>query len=645
MATKKKQSASCKPTHSLSTRPATTYPDWDNFSRTTQNDWFRVGITNSVSAFYDARISYDRNSNISKVLEPLYVMNTTSKDVFDVLYSNDNLNRLTATDQGHWTGSVISDTTNYETWSLTQTGNWASYVQDIDKNSSVNVNVSTNALPFSDEDDTRNPSSNFNGANEFIGSVTRYIGTGSGSTTQSLNYANAYDAVGNMVDDKVNYLYKYDAFGRLVEVKTLGSALVAEYRYNALGYRTGWHYDADKDSSVESGSPGDDPWYWFAYNERWQEVATFRYTDSDPKQRVIHNAAGIAGTGNSSYIDSVILTDTHSGSWTAAASGSLATRRYFLQNWRNDVVATTTDAGDPYEYVRYNAYGVPTTFPAADANRDMTTNSTDETDWLTVFSGGSAAVVIGADINKDDLYPDTADFDFMTAESALTTKRGGFNKVGTGNPGPSLRFAYAGYAWDPAIKSYHVRHRVYSAEMGRWLTRDPTGYVDGTGLMQYAQSHPITSVDPDGLCICVTRWGPVSVGTPTYTGCFFGLFGCNCGYTNSGCTQFCTGFNLITKCVFGVWVVVPVPCVTTVSAPCTPPGGSTPGSPYPPWVWPAPCCNVGSAVICPGPGGWTPMPGLPVRTWPKLPGEGAVIDFLVSNPTASCGASGEIVAE
>jgi len=45
---------------------------------------------------------------------------------------------------------------------------------------------------------------------------------------------------------------------------------------------------------------------------------------------------------------------------------------------------------------------------------------------------------------------------------------------------------------------YHVRHRVYDAENGRWTRRDPLGYVDGMGLCEYCRSQPVIGVDPHG---------------------------------------------------------------------------------------------------------------------------------------------------
>ena len=77
-------------------------------------------------------------------------------------------------------------------------------------------------------------------------------------------------------------------FGRLRQVKnTSSSALVAEYRYNGLDFRIGWHYDTDTDGDVDSN----DPWYSFAYDEAWRQVATFRGSDAGPKEVFIYHAA------------------------------------------------------------------------------------------------------------------------------------------------------------------------------------------------------------------------------------------------------------------------------------------------------------------------------------------------------------------
>jgi hypothetical protein len=80
----------------------------------------------------------------------------------------------------------------------------------------------------------------------------------------------------------------------VVEVRNRsGGALVAEYRYNGLGFRTGGHYDINN----SGGTDGSDVWLWFCHDERWRVVATFRHTDSNPKEVFIHHNAGLGGSG------------------------------------------------------------------------------------------------------------------------------------------------------------------------------------------------------------------------------------------------------------------------------------------------------------------------------------------------------------
>jgi YD repeat-containing protein len=161
-------------------------------------------------------------------------------------------------------------------------------------------------------------------------------------STNDVNYwpggsGDAYSKAGELLDDKVNYTYVYDAWGRLRQVKNRStSAVVSEYRYNALGYRIAWHYDVTSASSPfgPDGTVNDtDPWYFFAYNDRWQKWGVIRGTsssgtitlDANPKEIFVHHKAGAGGFGGSSYIDSVLLLhgrDT-SAEWRLAAGLTL----------------------------------------------------------------------------------------------------------------------------------------------------------------------------------------------------------------------------------------------------------------------------------------------------------------------------------
>lgn len=63
-----------------------------------------------------------------------------------------------------------------------------------------------------------------------------------------------------------------------------------------------------------------------------------------------------------------------------------------------------------------------------------------------------------------------------------------------GNP-----WAWTGQRYDAGVGLYHFLFRSYSPELGRWLQRDPAGYVDGVNLLEYTSGVPTSSVDPLGL--------------------------------------------------------------------------------------------------------------------------------------------------
>jgi RHS repeat-associated protein len=60
---------------------------------------------------------------------------------------------------------------------------------------------------------------------------------------------------------------------------------------------------------------------------------------------------------------------------------------------------------------------------------------------------------------------------------------------------------YAGYIFNaelPGAGVYTVRHRHYDPDLGRWIQRDPLGYVDGMGLYEYVRGAPMSLIDPLG---------------------------------------------------------------------------------------------------------------------------------------------------
>jgi len=66
---------------------------------------------------------------------------------------------------------------------------------------------------------------------------------------------------------------------------------------------------------------------------------------------------------------------------------------------------------------------------------------------------------------------------------------------------------YCGYRFDAETGLYHVRYRYYHPTLGRWVTRDPAGYLDGANLYVYVSDNPATALDPTGLWTKVRRAG------------------------------------------------------------------------------------------------------------------------------------------
>jgi len=66
------------------------------------------------------------------------------------------------------------------------------------------------------------------------------------------------------------------------------------------------------------------------------------------------------------------------------------------------------------------------------------------------------------------------------------------------NSANSNRYTYTGREWDEGLSLYHYRARMYAPLSGRFISRDPLGYVDGFLLLQYVLSNPVRFVDFSG---------------------------------------------------------------------------------------------------------------------------------------------------
>ena len=118
-------------------------------------------------------------------------------------------------------------------------------------------------------------------------------------------------------------------------------------------------------------------------------------------------------------------------------AGTGGTLVYFHRNHQYSITALTTSAGSIAERYAYSAYGLPTILDASGT-----------------------------------VLP-TSNF--------------------------SLRYSFTGREWDATLGLHHFRARWMSPSAGRFVTRDPIGYVGrSNGIYEYCGAFPLRALDPSG---------------------------------------------------------------------------------------------------------------------------------------------------
>ena len=150
--------------------------------------------------------------------------------------------------------------------------------------------------------------------------------------------------------------------------------------------------------------------------------------------------------------------------------------------------------------IAYSPYGEATRTLRSDVNGDGFVNQSDYTGVIRPRNGaaiGTATYIVEADLDRNGVI-NQLDYDICIADDGKSSS-GGVGEAGLFSRGVRNSVGYCGYIFNEDSGLYTVRFRTYSPTLGRWLERDPAGYVDGMGLYEYVRGGPITAVDPTGL--------------------------------------------------------------------------------------------------------------------------------------------------
>jgi RHS repeat-associated protein len=502
------------------------YPGWDSFGRLRTYSWSRlVSLPNNSTArqvVYGEQFRYDILSRKQTSFRTMRNWGFRSQDWY---FQYDALDRVLSAERGlaRTTFTIGGSTHPLEEiapeskqWSLDTLGNWQ------------------NEQTVQGDGTTTTSTRAHNATNEVtsIGDESRL-----------------YDSNGNVVEvvqagltPASRQRLVYDAWNRLVLREVYAGAVPSgsnnhlyhrvRQQYNALNWRTvETHEPAQIGSTVPQHTRRR-----FYYSGAWQVLAeeVRRWTPGSsalPTNTLEHQFWGLRN------VDEAILRriDRNGNGLTddppnASASPAFAGDTQYNQLVDSNMsVVGHVDAltGELRQRMSYDLYGRMRLHLNADFNGD---GRVDEDDlwqfniaYLGEYDDGNGGA--SADVNGDGGVNE-ADLDLFSAwYEAQSVKY---------PPIDDVRVAYHGYIPEHAptlssvgisrpteaaqVTTYLGRMRWYEANLGRWLTRDPAGYVDGLNVYQFVRSNPLMFVDPTGLFISYIFGGIAESAEFVWTG-------------------------------------------------------------------------------------------------------------------------------
>ncbi len=462
------------------------YPGYDQFGRTVSQMWVDGNFTEhatpstdygNIPPIVELTYTYDKQSNRLTA----YDNRPGTSQKLSHEYGYDGFDRLVLAERGDWDGSTFTQQEDSQQWALDMLGNWDSIDTDLDGN---NVYTDDDEQEDRDHDDITD-------ANEL--DTRTLVGQGIGGSDIDLDLT--YDKAGNLRTDTrttvvstVTWTYTHDAWNRLVLVKA-GANDRAIYKYNGLNWLIIKQSDTDSDGTLDQQRMRYYSSGWQMCEERIDDDATFP-TDPDDADidRHVQYVAGIR------YVDDCILHREDND-----VNGTYDDMWYHLTDVQFSTVAIVDDsAADLIERITYDAYGEARHHYMADWDGSGGVTQT-EINQIDTVAGGANHAIGQANYNPDmDI---DRNGDVQTADYTIANTEGTHAALAKGlitQSSVDSQIGYDSYVFNAETRQYLARNRWYDPAHGRWIERDPMGYVDGMNLYEYVGGQPTMAYDPFG---------------------------------------------------------------------------------------------------------------------------------------------------
>ena len=452
-------------------------------------------------------------------------------------YTFDNLNRLSQITYNTPTPVVYTYTYNALSQMLTAANPDATltYTYDnVTRQSSVQENYSGNILRYVFDGNNNRTQLKLNKTvhANYIYDAANRLTTLTDEVNQNFTfgYDNADRMTSRAMPNNVTTTYNYDGMSRLTELKHQSAATVLadnNFAYNGasqisqiaeLAQTRNFGYDAvDRLTQVTNPAASESYSFDGVGNRTASHLsASYGY---QPFNKLVSTANGTYGYDANGNLTS--KTDL-SGSWTytwdyenrmTSATNGTTTVSYTYDALgrrikRTQGASITKFVYDGMDVIRDDANGVITRYqngPGIDNKLKAIANGGQPDYFLQDHLGSTVGLT-----NASGAITSSASYDSFgnSITNTLTT-----------------RYQYTGREYDSFTGLMYYRARWYDANLGRFISEDPIGFVSGINLFTYVKNNPLFYKDPMGHNACVAAWAAAGSVAGAVVGGGVGLVG------------------------------------------------------------------------------------------------------------------------